>query len=514
MDGGMSTAPTSIPALVDEQARRRGDQVALRCADAELTYRELAELSARAAAALHAHGVRGTDRIVALLGNSVEFPIALVAAARLGALLVPLNHRHRGDVLRYMVAHAEPRAVVIDIDLLDQAQRADVAASAPLATRLTKPEFVSATREAPAHPGAGHPLDPAAIIYTSGTTGRSKGAVLSQAFLLYEARAFLRVVRPTEGDVFWSALPLFHTNALCLTLLGSLVAGGRAVLRPGFRARHFWDQVRDDEASVVNLLGAMVPILLKTHPHPVLDHRVRLAVGGGVPASAIVQFRQRFRVGFREIYGLTETGLNAAQTDDDITVGSVGRALPHWDIRVDAAPGSDGEIQIRPTRKGALFDEYWRDPMRTREAFTEDGYFRTGDLGRFDPERRLSFRGRIKECIRRRGENISPTEVEFAVAEHPAIAECVAVPVPSELAEDEVKLIYVLHEGGETTEAELHEFCRARMASFMVPRYLERRDALPKTPTQKIERHLLTGLGPTVRDMREPLSSHDPREST
>lgn len=491
----------SIPELLDRQARDLGDRVAACCDGVPVTYRQLAELSTRAAGLLRSRGVRAGDRVVVLLGNTRDLPVALAACCRLGAMLVPLNPQHRGEVLRYMVSHAEPAAVLADPRLLDAAQLADVRASAPAAGWLTATDFLALAEKSTAYGGAGDPFTAGAIVYTSGTTGRSKGSVLSQAFLLYEADAYLRAVDPAADDVFWTALPMFHTNALCLTLLGGLLAGRRVVVRDGFSASRFWRQVREDGGTVVNLLGAMVPILLKTHPSPVGEHPVRLAVGGGVSATAVREFEERFSLRFLEIYGLTETGMNAARPPAAGKVGTVGRPLPNWEIRVDAAAGSDGEIQIRARRRGALFDGYWRDAERTAAAFTVDGFFRTGDLGRYDADGDLSFRGRVKDCIRRRGENISPSEVEFSVAEHPAIAECVAVPVPSELAEDEVKVVYVVHGGAEVTAEELHAFCRQRMARFMVPRYLERRDALPKTATQKVERHRLGGLGPGVHDM-------------
>ncbi|SHK64265.1 AMP-binding enzyme C-terminal domain-containing protein [Pseudonocardia thermophila] len=391
--------------------------------------------------------------------------------------------------------------MLVDSSLLDGSQQADVRASAVKAKLFEAAEFLTSVSSSTPYPGTADPFAPGAIVYTSGTTGRSKGAILSQAFLLHEADAYLSAVEPIERDVFWTTLPLFHTNALCLSLLGGLLAGRPVVIRNRFSASRFWEQVRGDGGTVVNLLGAMVPILLKTHPDPVTDHPVRLAVGGGVSAPAVEAFEKRFGVRFMEIYGLTETGMNAARSPGSGGVGTVGKALPSWEIRVDAPDGSDGEIQIRARRRGALFDGYWRDEERTAAAFTDDGFFRTGDLGRYDTDGNLSFRGRAKDCIRRRGENISPSEVEYSVAQHPAIAECVAVPVPSELAEDEVKLVYVIHGGAQVTPQELHEFCKERMAPFMVPRYWERRDVLPKTPTQKVERHRLQGLGPNVHDM-------------
>lgn len=408
-----------------------------------------------------------------------------------------------------MVEEASPRVVVVDPTLLDEQQLAVVQAAARSAVWFQADDagFVAMLDDAQARFAPGRPSDALAIVFTSGTTGRSKGAVLSQTFMLLEADAYIRVVEPREsGETFWTVLPLFHTNALCLTLVGALLSGEVGIVRNGFSASRFWDQIRSDGATVTNLLGAMVPILLKAPPSKDRDHHLRLVAGGGVPGAAVEEFELRFGVEFREIYGLTETGMNAGQTSATRKRGSVGKAFEHWDVRVDGEPGTEGEIQIRGLSPGAVLECYWADEERTHEAFTADGFFRTGDLGRLDCEGYLYFLGRIKDCIRRRGENISPLEVELAVSRHPAVAECAAVGVPSPLGEDEVKLAYVLLPGAELSPDDLHTFCQQEMAGFMVPRYLEAVAALPKTATEKVERHLLTALGPGVRDFA-PLQS-------
>jgi carnitine-CoA ligase len=499
----VSAADRSLPAIVEGHAEAAGGAPAITCAGSTLTYAGLAERSAAAAGRLAALGVGPGDRVVVALGNTLELPLLLLAAARLGAILVPLNLQHRGDVLRHMVANVSPRLVITDGGAIDEEQAAVLRGAAPLARQVgigpDPREPLAAVADGDPVTATGDPLDPVAIVYTSGTSGRSKGAILSQAFVAMEAEAYLEVVEPRPDDVFWSVLPLFHTNAMCLTLAGALLAGGHAVLRPRFSASRFWSDLRADGGTATNLLGAMVPILLKGDPAAAAGHRLRVVTGGGVPVASVREFSARFGVPFRELFGLTETGVNAGETGTAGRRGSVGRPLPNWEVRVDSGPGEEGEIQIRGRRPGAIFSGYFNDPERTAESFTGDGFFRTGDRGRFDGDGYLYFRGRIKESIRRRGENVSPWEVEEAFARHPAVAECAAVAVPAELGEDEVKIAYVLRPEADASPGELYRFCRGEMAPFMVPRFYQRLDALPKTATEKVERaRLVAPTGATV----------------
>jgi len=255
-----------------------------------------------------------------------------------------------------------------------------------------------------------------------------------------------------------------------------------------------------EQVTVVNLLGAMTPILLKTHQDAVRGHRVRLTVGGAIPPAAAAEFRERFGVDTREVFGLTEVGIACGERSGMRLLGSAGKPLPAWEFRI-GDDGGAGEIQIRGRAPGALFREYWRDAERTASAYTTDGWFKTGDRGHLDENGFLHFAGRLKDSIRRKGENISPDELELIVLQHPGVAECSALAVPSELAEDEVKLVFVGVSGCTPTVEEVHAFCVERMANFMVPRYLEARESLPRTSTHKVIKADLTSTSAPVVDM-------------
>jgi carnitine-CoA ligase len=495
--------PRTLGELVENQAERWPDRTALRFEDGTMSYGLLAERGRRAAGLLHAQGLSRGDRLGIIVGNALDLPVALLGAAHVGVILVPLHSQHRGEMLRYMTTHADASLIVVDTDLVDEKQLATVRSAAPdarlLEARFGSSKFLEAVDAAGEAGAIGAGDVPLSVMYTSGTSGRSKGVVLDQRFYLIEGDAYCQVTSPTPEDVFGTVLPLAHANAQIASLVGSLLAGVPLVCWRRFSASRFWSELDEAGVTIVNLLGAMAPILLKTHPERTLGHRVRLAVGGAIPPADAVEFRKRFGVDTREVFGLTEVGIACGETDAARRLGSAGLPLEHWHFRIDGAHA--GEIQIRGQEPSATFRGYWRDPERTAEAFTEDGWFRSGDLGRVDADGFLYFMGRIKDCIRRRGENVSPDEIEMIVNGHPGVAESAAVAVASQLAEDEIKLAYIPVPDVDLAPEEVHNFCVREMASFMVPRYIERREFLPRTSTLKIIRSELTSTAPPVVDM-------------
>jgi len=492
---------SSVAELIFWRAEERADSLAVQFPDASLSYGQLAELAGRVAGAFQVRGLGPGGRVALLLGNQPDLVGAICGGAVSGVITAPLNWHHRGSVLEYMLSHLEPSLVVYDPALVDDDQLAAIRVSTgcPVVTcRDWGAEVLAASFDG----GASRQLgDILTIMYTSGATGRSKGATLPHGLYLAEAESFNAVVSPTPEDRFFTTLPLFHTNAQCLTFLGALLAGVPSVIRDGFSASGLMRQVRETDATVVNVLGAMVPMFLKRSPDFGRQRHLRMIVGGGIPEQLMEACVSRFDIQFRRIYGLTETGLNAGEFAG-ANPGSLGRPLPHNDIRIagDGSSGAEGEIQLKALRPHVFFQGYWRDPEATRATQTDDGWFRTGDLGCVDPDGFIHFAGRIKESIRRRGENISCVEVEMAVGDLPEIVDCAAVAVPSDMAEDEVKLVYVLRPGADLRWDELWQRCTGRMASFMVPRYYEQVESIPRTPTEKVERYKLTATTGAVHD--------------
>lgn len=517
--------------LVDRAASERSGAT-LTFEDGSLTLAELRDQAQRMAHRLHRRGLGEGDRVATLLGNSRWVPVMLFAAARLGAVVVPIHTDHRGDMLEHAVSLADPalilyRGPVVDDDVLEVARGAGAGSDVLDVERLgDQPD------------GEGEPTDsdggvvpsmtarelPVAILATSGTTGRSKGVVLTQGFYLTEAATYLGLLDLRPGDVLGTTLPMSHANAHCASLVGSILGRVDLVCGARFSASTFWDFVNRHRITVVNLIGPMVPILLNAHRAPVTN-TLRVVVGGGVPAEATQQFAERFGAEVHEIYGLTEVGIVTARRGEDAPIGSVGRALEHWRVRVvDPGPsegggnglvnretdgavrqGEVGLIQILPLHRHARFLEYWNAPDQTSQSQTEDGWFRTSDLGSFDAHGNLSFKGRLADVIRRGGENISVDEIEMLVLRHPAVTDCAVVAVPSELAEDDVKLVYATRDPDELEPAELHAFCARTLSRYMVPRYIEPRRVIPRTPTEKVIRGALTEVtDATVEFTRNP----------
>lgn len=496
---------------LDSQAERQPDRVFLRFADQQWRYAEAAELARRAAGVLADLGVRSGDRVALMLGNTPDYLWAWFGCACLGAVTVPINIHLKGDVLHYILDHAGATALVIEQPLVERvvAMRDRLPALRHLLVRgeaaapgsLAWHELLAAARHA--DPTPGNATDLHSILYTSGTTGPPKGVMLNHHAYLHSAALFADVmIGATADDVFGTSLPLFHINAQAHTVLPAIYRGTTIALLEHFSASRYWRQLADLGATICNLLAAMIPILMKQPPSPDdRTHRVRIAACAATPPDLWRAFEARFGLTIIEGYGLTETaGFCVANPRDAVRVGTFGTAMPGFELAIvglddtPLPPGLPGEIAIRPQRENLIMMGYYRQPEQTATAM-RGGWFHTGDLGQLDEAGYAIFIDRIKQSIRRRGENISSWEVERAVNAHPAVLESAAVGVPSELGEEEVKVVVVLRPGATLDPLELVRWCEERLAYFAVPRYIEFRDSLPKTATERVEKYKLKAEG-------------------
>lgn len=486
-----------------------------------ITYSGLDENANRFAGGLRALGLEKGSKIGVMLPNCAEYLYLLFGAAKIGAVTVPINTGYKGDLLGHVINNSDAEILVIDEQLVETVSEVG-AALGGLKTvlvysstdALAKAVKIGSARALPLNvlfdgspdkPDADvRHTDPVMILYTGGTTGPSKGVVMTNHFYYFYARMVARSIGYTGEDVSYTCMPLFHINAQIGSIVSALYAGAQAVLYERFSASTFWDEIRLSGATVFLGMGAVGNILMKNPPGPDdIDNRVRLAVI--VPPPGDLQgFERRF--GLRLIYetfGMTEGLIIPPRLYEPRRPGCCGKPVDDYQVQIvddddlPLDPGQPGEIVMRPREPYTMMSGYYKMPEATLEAF-RNLWFHTGDLGYFDEDGFLYYVGRKKDAIRRRGENISAFEIESVVNQHPAVLESAAVAAPSELGEDDVKIVVVVKPGARLAHEEVIRFCESRMAYFMIPRYVEFRDALPKNPSQRIEKYKLRKDGITA----------------
>ena len=504
----------TVVAELARQARERGDAPFLTMADEVLSYAEADARSDRMAAGLAASGVRAGDLVAIFMFNSLDMVLATFAIAKLGAASVPINTDYKGELLRYVLQDSRARVAVVDAELADRV--IDVLGSGPVLERLVVrsdgaelpaapigvqrlAELGAAAAEPPA-PVQGRSSDLYMVLYTSGTTGPSKGVMISNGHCLAFASDWVTVMEFTEDDVLYGPLPLFHGIAYMLGMVATMRAGGHMHLRTRFSASRFWDDVRQTGATVAHVVFSIVPILLSAPPSDRdRDHGVRAVYIG--PSKLSQAFEERFGATVVEVYGQSETGMVTWGAMGSLPPGSCGRPnSERFELRLvdehdqDVAQGQVGEIIVRPRKPHTMMLGYLNKPEATAETW-RNLWHHSGDRGYADEDGWIYFADRAKDCIRRRGENISSYEIELIAGTHPEVEECAAIPVPSDMEEEEVKLCVVRVPGSTLSGEELRAFCVEQMPRFMVPRYVEFLEAFPKTPSQKVEKYKLRQAG-------------------
>jgi malonyl-CoA/methylmalonyl-CoA synthetase len=445
---------------------------------------ELDRASRRVAARLAGVGLRPGDRVLMSAATSVELVEAHVAALRLGLVVVPANTAYREREIAHLVRDAGPRAAVVD-----DADRAAWIRRASPDVAVVGPDV-----DLPDGPGGAPVLDtagpgePAVIGYTSGTTGTPKGAVLSHRNLLASSESVRLAWRWTADDRLILALPLFHIHGLGVGLHGTLLAGASAVLLPRFDPDAVLDAASAHHATLFFGVPTMYARLAASTRLGELG-RLRLCVSGSAPLPPAVFERLAEGSGQRvlERYGMTETGMNVSNPyDGERRPGTVGFPLPGVELRL----AEGGEIHLRGPN---VFGGYWRRPEATAAAFTADGWFRTGDIGEFDPDGYLRLVGRARELIITGGLNVYPREVEDVLREHPAVADVAVAGVPDAEWGEVVAAWVVPAQGADRPAAdELTGYAAQRLAGFKCPRRVVYVEALPRNALGKILRHELS----------------------
>ncbi|CCJ57312.1 putative ligase [Bordetella bronchiseptica MO149] len=477
-----------------------------------LTYAEADRRANRAAHALAAAGVKPGDRVAIDLHNRLEYLDLWFGLSRLGAIQVPINTDYRAPQIAHTFKRSGIDAVAVQAALLPELEAAleglesrpallllDAAPAQVSAARgFDYAELVAAASDAPV-PGCADVsgADIGAVMNTSGTTGPSKGVLLTHAQQYILGRMMAADMHLGPDDVYYNYFPLFHNTAQAMLTIPVMLVGARMVLTERFSASRFWPEVREHGCTAFYYIGEILHILLKsTTREDSKGAALRVGWGIGGAADDLLAFRERFGVDLRSGYGSTEANVPCYVPHGSAKAGSAGRAAPGFEIRIadehgQALPAdSVGEILVRAAEPGALMAGYDGDPAATVAAW-KDLWFHTGDSGKLDADGDLYFTGRIKDAIRVRGENVSAFEVERAISEDAAVLEVAAIAVPCELGGDDVKIVVVVRDGAQLEPQALVEHALARLPRFAVPRYVEFVDALPKTPTNKVMKHVL-----------------------
>ena len=499
---------------LEKCAVERPDKVFVRFDSGESwTYRETLEHTRRAAAGLAGLGVKENDVVLVLLPNGPDFVKAWFGANYLGAAVAAPNTALRGAVLQHLVTLSDAAVGVVDARYLE---RFGELQAGRLQTIVVSGEAGSAEddrfRTVPlkdcfdaADPDAApavtvEPWQAQFILFTSGTTGPSKGAIVTYV-QMHDMMLANTAGRLGENDVYLASTPLFHVGG-SRVVNGMLLLGGTVVLLTQFKTDTFWEVIRRHGATACVLIGA-VARFLEDQPARAddADNPLRL-----VSMSPLVRdpkaFSRRFGVDVVTSYGMSELSVPIVSALNPTDPDSCGRVRPGYEARIvdehdrEVPEGQAGELVLRADRPWTISPGYWRMPEATAAAW-RNGWFHTGDRFRRNAGGDYFFIDRQKDAIRRRGENVSSFEVEAEVLTHPDVKDAAAIGVPSPLGEQDIMIVVVLRPGCAPAPEALLHYLRPRMAHYMLPRYIRYVPDLPRTPSARVQKHVLRDEGVT-----------------
>ncbi len=505
----------SLSHLVESAAERFGEKPLFIFEDTSLSFAEVNKLANKTANALKSVGVTKGERVAVMLPNGVDFPIVWFALAKLGAVIVPVNINYHDHDLTYTLDDSQVGYFVVHENYLEQWNRVR-------AHLLSVKETLLVT-ESGSKSDWRHLVDESSdsfessnvtgedllnIQYTSGTTGFPKGCMLQQKYWIGIGQIAADYFGLTPSECNLTAQPFYYMDPQWNTV-ACLIGGEPLVILPRFSPSHFWGEVTRHNVTVLYLIGTMPFFLLKMPEDPALErgHNLRVILCSGIHPKFHAEFERRWGVPWREAFGMTETGVDLIVPFDDgfsVGTGAMGRPIATKEARVvdadgnDVTDGSVGELILRgePMMLG-----YWNNPEATAEVM-RNGWLHTGDLVTKDAKGYFHWQARLKDTIRRAGENISAVEVEGVLMEHEAVKLAAVVPAPDELRGEEVKAYIVLKAGytrENTSPESILEHAREQLAYFKVPRFIEYADDLPRTPSERVEKHKLMKMKADLR---------------
>ncbi|HUF51543.1 MAG TPA: class I adenylate-forming enzyme family protein [Longimicrobiales bacterium] len=526
-------AGRSVAQVLEDNARDYPDRVFLIFGDRRLTYRQVNARSSALAAALHQLGVEHGDRIALDLPNWPEFVLSMFAAAKLGAVIVPLNPRYTVPELQYMLRHSEAAVVIsaenfngVDylqlfenfLTSLPDLQYVVTVGEEDLwyDDRIYQFEDLESSGEGREVPPVA--IDPAedtfAIVYTSGTMGKPKGVALTHENLLATAALTADSIGLTQEDVVFGVATVFHVFGLGPGVLGTLVAGASLVLQEQFDPAQALDLIQRHRVTVHYGVPTVYITEMRENESAKRDLsslRAGIVAGAPIGDELVRRIRAELCPNLCVAYSLTETSstVSMSRVDDpaDKAIFTVGRPLPGHELRILDLDGtilpeeSLGEIAVRGR---GVMKGYYRQPGETAQSFDEDGYFLTGDLGMVDDEGYLHIVGRRKELIIRGGFNVYPREVEDRLHAHPAVLDVAVVGLPHEVLGEQVCACILPVEGAIITGEEIKDWCRSTLADYKVPDIVRFFDSFPLTGSGKVRRVELARMVSAEESSRRP----------
>ena len=464
----------------------------------QFTYAEFDRAVNRAARMLRQLGIKRGDVVSLLLPNGAEYIIAYFACWKLGAIAGPVNSLLKAQEIAFVLSNSEAKGLLVNSQYLTVVDeiRNDLHQSLSI-VNFDDDAAVTAGFDSTALPDEDEINldDEAIIIYTSGTTGKPKGCLLTHCNLIANARQISEWLQFTSSERLLTIMPLFHMNAVSVTTMSTLYAGGSTVVSPKFSASRFWQIISDYQITSFGSVATMLSMLLSTYPNGVPDglrtSQLRFAMCGSapVPAEVLKRFEETFHCLVVEGYGLSESTCRSTFNPPDerrrpgscgLPIGNEMRVVDEEDREV--ADGTLGEIVLRGEN---ILKGYYKNPTANEMAF-RNGWFHTGDIGYRDKDGFFYIVDRKSDMIIRGGENIYPREIDEVLYQHPSVAAAAVIGIPDELYGEEVAAFIVLKDGAVLTEEEILEFCRKQLADYKCPKTIRFVKEIPKGPTGKL----------------------------
>ncbi|MDR7079765.1 crotonobetaine/carnitine-CoA ligase [Neobacillus niacini] len=488
----------------------------------EVTYAEMKEKVDIVASNLLDLGIKKGTNVAVLMASSTDYISVWFALAKIGAIEVPINTVYKGETLQYLINDSDARYIVVDEEYYAELNKISAGLEKiqyvishgqndysyetswnivgwERVTKYSEVRIRHLFNEINNNPV--YPHDPVGIIYTSGTTGPSKGVLLSNHHLVFMGLTHAGIMHYKEDDISLNFLPYYHTAAKFVTM-ACMLSGAKMILKKKFSITSFWNDVHEHQVTLLSSLGGVLPMLYnQKEKEDDVKNSIRAVYVIPSPKDNYYEIQNRFGLKLVVAYGGTEWNIVSSTELDEDKPGSAGRHFEqYYDLKIvdehdfECSQYEQGEIIVRPKIPHIVMLEYYNKPEKTVEAW-RGLWFRTGDRAYKDKDGYIYFVDRLKDAIRRRGENISSFEIESVVDKHPQVIESAVIPVPADVGEDEIKACIILKKGADVSHQEIFNYCYENMGYFMVPRYIEFFDDFPRTPTGKTRKNILREQG-------------------